>query len=347
MTVRAENLNDLWNLFNVIDKDDLVSGKTKRKVVLKDGNKGDRIPMWLKLKVEDVSFHEFTNRLRIRGKILEGPSDLVSYGSYHTFNLEVFHVITITKENWLNSDIKRLKEVSKFESEFKILVIAMEPGLASIDLISNYSQARIASVKGSIPGKRYEQSHRNKALTEFFDDVKKVLEENLKNIQINAIAICGPGSTRDDFITYLKESSKPEYLNKIKSYHGSSGTESAILELLKSKQLSELKKNMKILEETDRIEDLLAQLSIDADLVVIGFDEVTKAATAGAIKQLFVADVLIRGVSKEKKLQIEEVITNAENGGARVDILSSEHPTGQQIIDLGSLVAILRYKLTK
>jgi stalled ribosome rescue protein Dom34 len=55
--------------------------------------------------------------------------------------------------------------------------------------------------------------------------------------------------------------------------------------------------------------------------------------------------LLIRGVSKEKKLLVEEIITDTENFGGNINILSSEHSTGQQIIDLGEIVAILRYKI--
>ena len=77
----------------------------------------------------------------------------------------------------------------------------------------------------------------------------------------------------------------------------------------------------------------------------IGFDEVSNAAERGAIKELFLVDLLIRGSSKKEKLKIEDIIINVENSGGIVNILSSEHPTGQQIIDLGSILGVLRYKI--
>ena len=347
ITVKIENLNDLWSMYNVISKDDKVSTITQRRVVLKEGTQGERKTMKLKLNVEDVSFHEFSNRLRIKGTILEGPDDFVSYGTYHTFNIEPHQILTITKEKWLNNELRRLKEASKFEINFIMLIIAMEPGLATISLISNYSHKHVATIKASIPGKRYEQSHRNKALADFFSDVQKVIEENLKSVDVNSIIVCGPGNTRDEFVRYLKEKEKLNlsHVNKIRSYHASSGTESAVLELLKSKQLADLKKNVKVIEETELIEELLYQLSVDADLVAIGFNEVSKVAEKGAIKRLLIADTLIRGASKENKLKIEEVISNVEKIGGEIRILSSEHPTGQQIVNLGSIIGILRYKL--
>ena len=45
-----------------------------------------------------------------------------------------------------------------------------------------------------------------------------------------------------------------DYISKIKSIHASSGTESAILETLKSPKLKNLKKRVKILRETENIE---------------------------------------------------------------------------------------------
>jgi len=85
--------------------------------------------------------------------------------------------------------------------------------------------------------------------------------------------------------------------------------------------------------------------STNSDIIAIGFDEISNATEKGAVKELFCADLLIRGASKEQKLKIEHIINGVEKIGGKVHILSSEHPTGQQIIDLGSLIAILRYKM--
>ncbi len=345
ITVKIESLNDLWTLYNTISKNDKVATRTHRRVVLKEGSKGERKPMYLKIKVENVAFHEFSNRLRVKGKILEGPDDFVSYGTYHTFNIEIGQKITISRENWFKNELKRLNESSKFEENFIFFIIAIESGLATLSLITNFSHSRIATIKKTIPGKRYEQSHRNKAYAEFFEEIRKVIEENLKTIEINLIIVCGPGNTRDTFVKFLKEKYNPIYISNIKSIHASSGTESAILETLKSKELAKLRKKVKILEETEKIEEIFKYFSTDADLIAIGVDELSSAAEKGAVKELFIADILIRGTSKKQKLEIEDIIINVEKAGGSINILSSEHPTGQQIVDLGSLVGILRYKL--
>ena len=345
VSVRTEDLNDLWTLYNVIDKNDEVSARTNRRIVLKEGSKGERKQMNLRLNVESVSFHEFTSRLRVKGTILEGPDDFVTYGTYHTFNIEPGQKLTIKKTKWLKSEIKSLKKPSTFKTDFNMLMIAIETGLATIALITNFSHNRIATIKKNIPGKRYEQSFRNKAYEEFFSDINRILIEKINSVKINSIIICGPGSTKERFNQFINEKAQIPNPPKIFCIQASSGTESAILETLKSKELKSLKENVKVLLETEKIEEIMQLFATNSDLIAIGFNEISHAIEKGAVKELFCADILIRGASKEKKLQIESILNGVENVGGINHILSSEHPTGQQIIDLGSLVAILRYKI--
>ncbi|MFX1417403.1 MAG: mRNA surveillance protein pelota [Promethearchaeota archaeon] len=345
ITVKTENLNDLWSLYNIINKDDIVSSLTQRRVVLKEGTKGERKLMKLKLKVEDVSFHEFSNRLRIKGKILEGPEDYVSFGTYHTFNIEVSQKLTIIKENWLKNELRRLKETSKFESNFIILIAAIETGLATLALITNFSHKRIATIKKNIPGKRYKQTYRNKALEDFFGDIQKVIMENIKNINIDLIIFCGPGNIKDKFISFLRKIPEFDFKGKIETSHASSGTESAIRETLKSSELANLKNKIKIIQETEKIENIMTLFANDPDYIVIGLEEVSEASNKGAIQDLLIADVLIRGASKKNKLKIEEIITNVEKSGGEINIMSTENITGEQLVNLGSIIGILRYKL--
>jgi protein pelota len=340
-TVKVESLNDLWSLYNVISKDDEITSRTQRRVILKEGTKGERKTMNLKLRVESLGFHEFSNRLRIKGTILEGPEDLVSYGTYHTFNIEIGNILSIKKEKWLKSELNRIKKASKFN----MLIIAIETGLATISLVTNYSHNHIATIKKNIPGKRYEQSHRNKAYNDFYEQIAKVLMQNVEKAEIDLIIICGPGNVRDHFSDYLREKEKFSGMQKVKSFHASSGTESAINEVLKSKELLQIKSNVKVIQETQKIEEIFQLFASDPDLIAIGFEEVENAAEHNAIKELFIVDSLIRGASKDHKLRIEDIITKVEKAQGKINILSSEHPTGKQIDDLGALVAILHYKL--
>ncbi len=169
--------------------------------------------------------------------------------------------------------------------------------------------------------------------------------ENIKNTEINLIVVCGPGNTKDNFIKFLQKTPGFDFRGNIETCHASSGTESAIKETLKSDKLAKFKNKVKVLEEAEKIENIMTQFATDADLIVIGIDEVSNASEKGAIKELLIADVLIRGSSKKNKLKIEEIITNVENSGGTIDIMSTENLTGEHLVSLGSIIGILRYKI--
>ncbi|MBD3185772.1 mRNA surveillance protein Pelota, partial [Candidatus Bathyarchaeota archaeon] len=79
VVIQIETLDDLWTLYNLIAVGDFIEGKTSRRVVMTDRpeDKGERKWIYLKVKVEEIEFHEFSNRLRAKGKIMDGPKDLV------------------------------------------------------------------------------------------------------------------------------------------------------------------------------------------------------------------------------------------------------------------------------
>ena len=114
--LKVENLDDLWYLNQIIETNDLVKGKTLRKIKIgKEEQRRQKITkkaVFLLLQVDKVEFSKFSNILRVSGIIKEGPED-VPLGSYHTFNVEKNSIITIIKQNWLKFQIDKIKEASK------------------------------------------------------------------------------------------------------------------------------------------------------------------------------------------------------------------------------------------
>ena len=116
-TLKIENLDDLWHLYNILAPEDQIRGRTLRRMKKqedeqKKSDSGERVPVILTINVEKFQFHPFTNRLRITGTIIEGPED-VTLWSHHTFNIEVNSEFSITKTNWESFNLKRLEEAVK------------------------------------------------------------------------------------------------------------------------------------------------------------------------------------------------------------------------------------------
>ena len=122
--LKVENSDDLWYLNQIIEKNDLIKGKTLRKIKLgheiQRKQKTVKKAVFLIIQVEKVEFSKTSNILRISGLVKEGPED-VPLGSYHTFNIEENSIITIIKQKWLKFQIDKLREASKEAASFSFL----------------------------------------------------------------------------------------------------------------------------------------------------------------------------------------------------------------------------------
>src|SRR5437773_1323306 len=78
--VRVENPDDLWHLHNLLQPGDLVRASTYRREDVKTDKlrpeRGEKVRVTLTIRVEDVEFQAFSDRLRISGVIVEGPQGL-------------------------------------------------------------------------------------------------------------------------------------------------------------------------------------------------------------------------------------------------------------------------------
>ena len=161
--VKIENLDDLWYLNQIIEKNDIVKGKTLRKIKIgqetQRKQKTVKKSVFLLIQVEKVEFSKTSNILRISGLVKEGPED-VPLGSYHTFNIEENSIITIIKQKWLKFQIDKLKEASK-ESPAKILICVHDREEAYFALMKQYGYQLLTNIKGTVAKKSRHKTSRN------------------------------------------------------------------------------------------------------------------------------------------------------------------------------------------
>jgi len=101
--LRVETDDDLWHLYNIVREGDVVHALTERREETASdkirSERGEKKKMILGIQVEKVEFHEFSDRLRILGVIVEGPQDL---GSHHTLNIEKGDDLLVVRYNEKN-----------------------------------------------------------------------------------------------------------------------------------------------------------------------------------------------------------------------------------------------------
>lgn len=348
IVLKIETLDDLWHLYNVVAPGDTVISRTMRRVKVgdEDGRKRESVrkPMTLILEVEDVAFHSFSNRIRIKGKILEGPSDLVNIGSYHTFNIEEGDTLTIIKQKWPGYLLKRLKDAEEAQGRPMCLIVTIEDGVAELFLAADFGIKEAVRIRTSISRKRGDQKTYDATMKDFFSDVVVALRSQIEQHPIGLIVIAGPGFVKDHFSELLKSAGikgLPPVVVEGASNVGITGAKEILYRGVISQALTELK----LETETRLIEDVITHLSKDDGLVAYGEDEVEKAVQFGAVEDLLITDKKLREATDEHRRRMDKLIRDTEKTRGTFHIVSTEHPSGDQLQNLSGIAAILRFRL--
>jgi protein pelota len=350
IVLKIETLDDLWHLYNVVRPSDVIISRTTRRVKIgdEDSRKQDSVrkTMILKLEVEDVSFHSFSNRVRIKGKILEGPSDLINIGSYHTINIETGDTLTIVKEHWPGFLLDRLKEASKSQLRPMALIVTIEDGTAEMFLAADFGIREAVRIRTSISRKRGDQKSYDATMKEFFIDTTLAIRSQIEQHQFGLIVIAGPGFVKDHFREHLvaaKLKDLPPVVIESTNSIGVPGAKEILFRGVIAKAVTELK----VETETRLIESLIEHIAKDDGLGTYGNNEVSNAVDFGAVEELLITDKKLREGDDKTRRWMDALIRKTEKTRGKFHVVSTEHPAGHQLERLGGLGAILRFRIAQ
>ncbi len=330
-----ETLDDIWHLSNIIQPDDLVKALTFRtddqatdKIRTK---KASKKKMKLGIRVEQVKFHEFSDRLRIHGIIEEGPQDL---GSHHTFNVTADNrdVLTLIKETWKSHELQRLDEAVKQTSESIVLFVSLDNDEATIAVLRQSGIQWIANVESHQSGKQYQSENMEK---QYFGDIVKIISE--KMTEQTTLVIVGPGFTKDHLAAYGKEK-HPHLFNQCLLYATGNAEMNGIHEAMKSGVVEHIAKENRVVQETRIVDKVFSEIKKNG-LVAYGFEDVKQAIDAGAVDQLVIADSMVRTNKGDMLLQ------KADEIQSDFIIINTMHDAGKKLEGLGGIAALLRFKI--
>ncbi|MEM3054483.1 MAG: mRNA surveillance protein Pelota, partial [Candidatus Bathyarchaeia archaeon] len=148
-----------------------------------------------------------------------------------------------------------------------------------------------------------------------------------------------------DFAKYL-EREAPDLAKSVVDVKGVNNSGVAgIYEAIRSGVLSKAMAHLRILEETEIMEEILKRLGKNERNVAYGLEEVRKAVDFGAVETLVLADTLLREASDEERLALEELMKSVEAKGGKIMVLSTEHEAGAKLLALSGIAALLRFAL--
>ncbi len=329
--VRVECIDDLWILKNVIKEGDIVVGKTLRDVKV-EGEGKRRLPMVLAIKVKNVYFQPFSNRLRVHGVIIEGPNGYGLKGSHHTLNIDVGSEVDIIKDVWSAAELRRLSMISKVG--VKALLIALDFDEISIAIL--YHQGVRYLISKELPG---ISSNDPDSLSRVINEAFKYIADVLSKEDIDIVIVGSPAVLREYIANRLKElNPKLRVVTDSVSHGGKSGIE----ELIRRDSVKLILKEVLSVEIEDILNEFMRYLSKKPERVAYGLNDVLASLRAKAIKYLLVVEDLL---SSDERDVIEEIMSEVENYGGKVRIVPKETPTYLRVKSLGGILAILRYDL--
>jgi protein pelota len=176
--VIPETFDDLWHLYNIIYRGDEVYAYTTREIKQDEkyarAKRGERVSVFLGVKVEKVFWDRLLGRLRIHGTICQAP-DIVPTGAHHTLNITINTPVTIVKEEWPHHHVERLQAATK-ASEKPIIIIAIDDEGYAVATTTHYGVEVKVEEKTRLPGK-LEAEKREAALKEFFHKALESLRQ--------------------------------------------------------------------------------------------------------------------------------------------------------------------------
>lgn len=341
VTVRVEDDSDLWLLHTIISRGDLVRARTTREVRVggEEGGSKARIPMVLTIKVEYTEFQPFTGRLRIHGIIVEGPEKYGLKGSHHTIAVNVDSELTIFKEEWQKTVVKKL--MSAKPRSGKVGIVAIDYDEISLGILYNYGIKQAFTRELRIPGK--DSPLREEVLNREIEETARYIIDNILSENVELVVVGGPGFLKEKLASILNEMLEGKI--RVEAVQSSSGGVKGVNEIVKRSEFRKIVRDIWAIEEVRSLEEFLKLLAKNPRRVAYGLEYVLKAAKLGAVDKVLVLDEMLKSYDEEVRRVVEEILDEAEKYGGRIVIFSSHGPAREELRSLGGIAAILRFNV--
>ena len=336
--------DDLWHLYNVIYKGDEVYAYSSRNIKsdkeYSRPKSGERVSAFMGVKVESVGWDKFLGKLRVHGIIIHAP-DIMPTGAHHTLNIALNQPVTIVKKEWPKHLLDRLNRASRTEKPLIILAIDDE-GFALAET-RQYGVDIKLEERMKLPGK-HEADKRSAAIKSYFKRAVNSLNQLWSQGQ-NPIVVVGVDYIKNDFAKFLSKEAADMAKSVVDVKSVNNGGVSGIYEALRSGVLLRAAKQMRIVAETEVMEEVMKRLGKGEATITYGLEAVENALQMGAVETLIVADTTIRESGEEQRLHLEKLMREVEQRRGSITVVSTEHEGGAKLLALSGIVALLRFPI--
>jgi len=316
-----EREEDLYFIYLLIDRGDIVRGWTVREYKPEGQKEGERVKMYLGISVEKIEYHKFRSSLRVRGTVVEVQEEVEGVkGRRHTFEIVPGREVVVEKRRGSVEVVKRVLDMANVALP-RILLVSIDDEEAALAYIS----ALGVEIMYTVPNQANRGKRGESLLEDFFKSVNTLVEEVKRLRKIDRVVLAGPGMVVDQAGRYIRGEKVVQ----------SSGGVAGVYEFLRSGLYDNLKEELG-LEAYSRLQKMLAS---QRDLVALGVEEVKEAVSIGRAETVLILDTYM----KEKPDEAWEILSQVYNTGGKVYIVREDTEVGTAIRAMGNIVALLRW----
>lgn len=357
--VVPQDKEDLWLLYNLIQKNDEIKLQTFRNINKKTGaassgskdkGKSERKLLTLKLNVEDVEYNPSDEVMRVRGKTVEA-NEFVPLQSYHTAEIQLNKSISIYKNDWDEINYNIIVQSCSIEAKAEIGAVVFEEGIAHLCLVTDNMTVLRNKIEKSIPKKkRGDNSNYEKGLQKFYDLIINTMLRNFDLEKLKVIILASPGFLAQSLLSEINSLSqkiddKLLIRNKSKFIvsHASTGYLQGLQESLKDPNLQRQLSDTKFAKEIVVFDEFQKVLNNDDDRAWYGAKECERAIDLGAVKYLLITDTLFRNDDISTRKFYIDLTERVKHTNGEVFIFSSLHDSGKELDQLTGIAVLLNY----
>ncbi|KAL7666628.1 Protein DOM34 [[Candida] zeylanoides] len=369
-----QDKEDLWQLYNLIQKGDEVKLSTTRNVKIGaaataakggggGGGKASRLNLTLRLKVEDIDYTPADESLRVRGKTVD-PHEHVPASSYHTADVQLGKALTLYKDEWDEVSYGLVVRSCSIEDKAEVGAVVLEEGVAHICLVTDSMTVLRSKVEKSIPRKRRAEAagaagQHDRALDKFYEMVCATMMRHLDVARLKVVVLASPGFTAGALYKHLMAKAAREaategggaaaaaaiLANKAKFVvaHSSTGYLQGLEEAMREPSLQARLRDTQFAREAAVFDEFERTLNADDDRAWYGPREAARAAELGAVKYLMITDTLFRSDDVGVRRHYIRLAEQVRRTGGEVLVFSSLHESGEQLNQLTGVAVLLSY----
>lgn len=351
--VQAEDADDIWLLYNLIQEGDRLKSVTHRVVQKEGSSKSEKIIVNLIIKVESISFDMESSTLRCKGRTIE-VNKYVPLGSYHTVVIDTKYTFTLYKDEIDSYSLKLLHEATKITNKAEVAAIVLQEGVAHFCLMTDAQKVLVAKVEKLIPKKRRGGNlDYDTAMEKFYNQCYDTICRKFELGKLKAILVASPGTFAQNLVAKVLSQAAKDSNNdvlqarsKFVTAYASTGYLQSLDDTLKDPSVKKQILDTRFMEEAELLERFFDELNKDSGKAFYGKEVVEKAVSIkGAVNTLLMTDTLFRSGDVEERKYYISLGARVKKQGARLVILLSLHELGEQLDKMTGVAVLLNYPM--